>query len=104
MLAVSSQHPRGQYLSQVLVDTNVLNQGITIPTQRLISIYNFGAVGPFNENPALCFVLSEQTKRNTVPVVQEAKTDAKFVHQLSTAEASLKVWSYVIMQSKNLLR
>ena len=31
----------------------------------------------------------------------KAKTDAEFVHRLSTAEASLKVWSYVIMPSEN---
>ena len=90
-----------QYLSQVLVDTSILNQGITAPTQRLITIYNFGAVSSARKNslsrPALCFLLSEQTKRYAVPVFPEAKTDTKFVHQLSTAEASFKVWSNVIM-------
>ena len=91
-----------QYLSQVLVDKNVLNQGITTLTQHLTSVYNFGAVSPFCENsssrPAPCFLLSEQTKRYAVLVVPEAKTDAKFVHHLASAEASLKVWSYVIMR------
>ena len=85
-----------QYLSQVLVDTNVVKQGITAPTQRLIGVYNFGAVSPFRENsssrPAPCFLLSEQTEIYAIPIVPEAKTDAEFVHQLSTAEASLKVW------------
>ena len=38
-----------QYLSQVLVDTNVLNQGVTAPTQRHIRVDNFGAVSPFRE-------------------------------------------------------
>ena len=94
-----------QYLSQVLVDTNV-NQGVTALTQRLVSMYNFGAVSLLCKNsssrPALCFLLSEQTKRYTLPVVLEAKTDTEFVHQLSATEASLKVWSYVIMQSENI--
>ena len=110
MLAGSSQHPRGlleeiQPLSTYprFWSTKV---SVTTPTQRLISVYNFGAVSPFRENsssrPAPCFLPSEQTKRYAVPIVPEAKTDAEFVHQLSTAEASLEVWSYVIiMLSEN---
>ena len=89
-----------QYLYQVVVDTNVLNQGVPAPTQRLISSYNFGAVSPFRENsssrPAPCFLLSEKTKRYAVPAVPEAKTDAEFVHQLSSSLASLVEWSYII--------
>ena len=84
-----------QYLSKVLVGTNVLNQSVTAPTQRLISIYNFGAVIPSRETlscPPPCFLLSEQTKRYTISVVPEKKkTDAEFVHQLLTVEASLKI-------------
>ena len=53
-LAVTSQHPQrdsaSQYLSQVLVDANVLNQGVPTPTQRLIGIYNFGAVSVTSES------------------------------------------------------
>ena len=88
---VTQRDLASQYLSQVLVDTNVLNQGVTASTQRLISAYNSGAVSPLCKNsssrPALCFLLSEP------------KTDAEFVHQLSTVKASLKVWSYIIIQS-----
>ena len=99
-----------QYLSQVLVNTNVLNQGVTVPTQRLIStfMYNFGVVSPFRKNsssrPAPCFLPFEQTKRYAIPIVPEAKSDADFVHQLSTEELSLKVWTYVIMRSENIAR
>ena len=86
-----------------MVDTNVLKRGATEPTQRLISVYNFRAVSLFHENfssrPDLCFLLSEHTKRYSVPVVPEAKTDAEFVHQLSTAEASLNL--RMIMRSEN---
>ena len=81
---------------QVLVNTNVLNQSITVLTQRLINIYNLGAVSSFCENslslPALCILLFEQTKRYTVPVVPETKTDTGFVPQLLIAEASLMVY------------
>ena len=41
-------------------------------------------------------LLSEQSKRYAVPVVPEAKTDAEFVHQLSTAVANSR---YGVMQS-----
>ena len=94
-----------QYPSQVLVDTNVLNQGVTALTQHLISAYNFGAVSPFRVNsssrPASCFLLSKLTKRYALPVIPEAKADAEFVFQLWIVAASLKVWSYVIMLSEN---
>ena len=73
-------------------------------TVLLAGIYDFGAVSPTRESssshPTPCFLLSEQTKRYAVPVVPEAKTDAKFVHHLSTAEANFKVWNYVIMRSE----
>ena len=38
-----------QYLSQFLVDTNVLNQGDTAPPERLINICTFGAVNLVQE-------------------------------------------------------
>ena len=76
-----------------------------IYTHIYISVYNFEAVSLFRKNslghPAPCFVIFEQTKRYIVPIVPEVKTDAEFVHQLSTTEASLKVWSYVIMRLEN---
>ena len=83
-LSTSSREVRrnsaSQYLSQVLVNKNILNQGVTTPTQHLTSIYSFEAVSLFRENslsrPAPCFLLSEQTKKYAVPIVPEAKTDA----------------------------
>ena len=46
-------------------------------------------------------LLSEQGKRYAVPVVSEVKSDDELVHQLSTAEAYLKVWSYVNIRAGN---
>ena len=98
-------HWASQYLCQVLVDTNVLNQSITAPTQHLVSMYNFAVVSLTRKNssthPAPCFALSKQTKRYTVTVVPNVKNDAKFVHQLSIAEWNLKVWNYGIMRSSS---
>ena len=109
MLAGSSQCPRGRLEEIWPLSTYPrfwsTKTSITALTQRITSVYNFGAVSPFRKNssslPAPYFLLSEKTKRCAVPIVPEAKTDNEFVHQLSTAEASLKVWSDVIMQSEN---
>ena len=53
---VARRDSASQYLSQVLVDTNILNQRVMAPTQRLISVYNFGAVSPFRKNSSSCLL------------------------------------------------
>ena len=113
MLAGSSQRSRGRieeiwpFSTYPRFEFWSTKTSITASTQRLASVYNFEAVSPFRENsssrPAPCFLLSEQTKRYGVPIVPEAKTDAEFVHQLSTAQGSRKVSSKlrIIIRSEN---
>ena len=109
MLAGNSRHPRGRLEEIQPLRTFPrfwsTKTFATAPTQPLTSVYIFGAVSLFSKNsssrPAPCFLLSEQTKRYTVHIVPEAKSDAEFVHQLSTTEASCMGWSYVIMRSEN---
>ena len=92
-----------QYLSLVLVNTNTPKKGTTVAIQHLIRAYYFGVASPFHEKcsslPAPSFLLFEQAKRYmcAVPVVPEANTDAKFVYQLLTTEASLNVWRYMYL-------
>ena len=89
-----------QYLSQLLVDTNLLNQGVIPSTRCLISIYNFEAVSPTHENcsscPALCCLLSEKGKRYVVPVVPEVKVTPS----LSKSSRPQKLSRYYMVFSK----
>ena len=86
-----------QYLSQLLVDTNLLNQGVIPLTRRLISIYNFGEVSLTHENcssrPALCCLLSEKGKRYVVPVVPEVKVMPSLSKRSRTQKLS---WYYMV--------
>ena len=116
MLAASSQHPRGRleeiWRLSVYARLWSMQTSWTWATPSRLSVYNFGAVSPTRENsssrPAPCFLLSKRTKTYAVPVVSDAKTDAEFVHQISTVEADLTCGvtsSYVIiaMQVQSLL-
>ena len=107
--AASSERTRGRHEAIGPLSTNASFFFDTIVVNRtdpaFICCYNFGTVSPIRENsscrPALCFVLSEETKRYCASVVPDTKTDAKLVHQLSHTEANLKVWSYVSVRASS---
>ena len=104
--AASSERTRGRHeaIGPLSTNTSFFRHNRLEPRRyhthpAFICCYNFGTVSPIRENsscrPALCFVLSEETKRYCASVVPDTKTDAKLVHQLSHTEANRKVWSYV---------